>query len=541
MHVPLLQIRDLCVQFSLPDTLVNAVKGVDITLQDREVLSLVGGSGSGKSSVSLSILKLLPARITRYPRGKILFQDKDIMRMKSEELRAIRGGINGISMVFQEPMTALNPLSTIRAQIAESLYIHNPRLARSHMQKRIENLLQMVKLPATRCLNAYPHQLSGGQRQRVLLAMALANNPRLLIADEPTTALDVSVQEEILLLLKTLQKKFKMAILFVTHDLRLVKKIADTVCVMQRGTIVEKGSVEQVFSTPKTAYTRSLLQTTIKRKKHFYNAKAPVLFAAEKVSVDFIVRKPLFGPPLLFKAVDNISLVLRTGQTMGIVGESGSGKSTLAMAALKLLEKNSITKGIFSFANQDITHISAKKRLRIRKDMQIVFQDPFGSLSPRMTVGNIVAEGLKIHFPSLSKKQRHQRVVGVLQDVCLCPSIIERYPHEFSGGQRQRIAIARAIILRPKLLLLDEPTSSLDRATQVQVIDLLCLLQKKYDLTYLVISHDLAVIKAMSDTVIVMQKGCVVEQEICENIFALPKDSYTKKLIKAAFDTTRIA
>lgn len=537
---PLISVQDLDVDFNLPTHTVHAVQGVSFDVHAGETLALVGGSGSGKSATALSLLQLLPYPMAQHPRGKIIFGGQNIVGATQDTLGKIRG--NGIAMVFQEPMTALNPYQTIASQIAESIILHTPTMPKPQVKQRVLELLELVKLPnpADR-LRAYPHQLSGGQRQRVVIAMALANNPQVLIADEPTTALDVTVQQQILELLMEIQRKLGMAIVFITHDLTVVRKIADRVCVMQLGQIVEHGTVNAVLNRPKHDYTKSLLRSDVTGTKKPYKKSAPIVMQAQGVNVNFVLKKSLFGKPLkTLTAVDNISLTLKQGQTLGVVGESGSGKSTLGKAILQLLDTAGVSVDTLEFNGKSLLGLSAHALRTQRRDMQVVFQDPFGSLSPRMTVGEIVGEGLAIHEPTLTKSEQANRIHQALTDVDLSPDMINRYPHEFSGGQRQRIAIARAIILRPKFLVLDEPTSALDRAVQVQVVDLLRDLQQKYQLTYLFISHDLAVVRALSDDVIVMQNGTVVEQGTAKQIFENPTQNYTKNLIKSAFDTSRL-
>ena len=536
----LLTVDNLHVDFHLPTHVINAVRGVSFELNRGETLALVGGSGSGKSVTSLSMLRLLPYPMAKHPQGSITYKGQDLMSMTNQDLCNMRG--NGIAMIFQEPMTSLNPLQTIYTQIAESIFLHNPKTTTSQAKSRVLELLELVHLPrAQERMNAYPHELSGGQRQRVCIAMALANNPEILIADEPTTALDVTVQQQILELLMELQQKFNMAILFITHDLTVVRKIADRVCVMCEGKIVEQGEADTVLKTPKHDYTKSLLKSDVTGKKKPYKKNAPVVLQADNVHVEFVLSKSFFGKPTsTLTAVKNISLTLKQGQTVGIVGESGSGKSTLGKAILQLLETDVMRVNTLEFEGSTLIDLPKQDMRALRKDMQVVFQDPFGSLSPRMTIGDIVGEGLDVHHPELSGSEKNAKIRQALEDVELTAHMINRFPHEFSGGQRQRIAIARAIILRPKFLFLDEPTSALDRNVQVQVVDLLRNLQQKYNLTYLFISHDLSVVRALSDDVIVMQNGNVVEQGTAQQIFEKPKNQYTKDLIKAAFDTTKI-
>lgn len=533
---PLLEVKNLYVNFKLPSHTFNAVKGVNFEIKKGETLAIVGQSGSGKSITAMSILQLLPYPMATHPRGQIFYNGQDIISMSKKQLLSVRGNL--ISMVFQEPMTALNPLQTIYTQIAETIFIHFPKTTKKQAKKRVIELLNIVHLPrAKERINSYPHELSGGQLQRVIIAMALANNPELLIADEPTTALDVTVQQQILELLMELQDKFKMAILFITHDFTVVRKIADRVCVMQKGKIVEQGTTKQVLSRPKHSYTKLLLKSNIRGEKKSHNKHSPVILDAEKINVTFTLKKSFFGTPLsILQAVKDISLSIKQGQTIGIVGESGSGKSTLGKAILQLLEKENVNIKSLKFEDKNIINLNAKETKAMRKEMQLVFQDPFGSLSPRMTINDILLEGLDVHFPKLNKKEKYSLIKQVIKDVGLKLDMLNRYPHEFSGGQRQCIAIARVIILRPKFLFLDEPTSALDRNVQAQIIDLLRSLQKKYNLTYLFISHDLSVIKSLSDSVIVMKDGEVVEQGTIKQIFNKPKKQYTKNLLKATFD-----
>ncbi len=508
---PILSVRGLSIDFHLPEGVTHALRDVSFEIHKGETLALLGESGSGKSISAMSVLQLLPYPMARHPKGSIIFRGKDLITLSKKELYKIRG--NGISMIFQEPMTALNPLQSIGAQVAEGLFLHNPGLSQSKAKARVLELLEITRVArAAERMHAYPYELSGGQRQRVIIAMALINNPDILIADEPTSALDISVQNQILQLLIDLQRKFGMAILFITHDLSAVEKIADRVSVMKDGQIVESGDKEQVLRRPKHPYTKLLLDSHIKGHKQPYEKDAKTILEVAKVQVEFPLKRSFFGRSLsTLKAVKDVSICLKQGQTLGIVGESGSGKSTLGKAILKLLHKNTVSMQSLFFDGKDINKISSEEMRRLRKDIQVVFQDPFGSLSPRMTVDGIIREGLDIHFSKLSKAEKQERIEHVLLDVALNLDMLGRFPHEFSGGQRQRIAIARAIVLRPKFLLLDEPTSALDRNVQVQVLNLLRDLQKKYGLTYLFISHDLDVVRAMSDDVIIMKNGEVLE------------------------------
>ncbi|SOC53673.1 oligopeptide transport system ATP-binding protein [Chromohalobacter canadensis] len=523
----LLEIDNLSVDFQLPNGTVPAVKNVSFSIQPGETLALVGESGSGKSVSSTAAMRLLPelARTS----GAIRFKNEDLLSVTPKRMRRIRG--NAISMIFQEPMTSLNPLQRIGAQIAEVLEKHLGLNKRQARPKVIE-LLEQVGIPEpARRIDSYPYELSGGQRQRVMIAMALACEPELLIADEPTTALDVTVQAQILALLKDLQARYGMAILFITHDLGIVRHFADRMCVMRYGELVESGTTTEVFSNPQRDYTRMLIDANPRGHKAPVDATLPMLLEAKDVHVRFALKKRLFRASEYFEAVRGIDLSIRRGQTVGIVGESGSGKSTLGRALLRLLK----SRGEIRFDGQDIAALDTANMRPLRSRMQVVFQDPFGSLSPRMTVGEVISEGLRVHHPELNRRQREAQVVEALKEVALDPAMRNRYPHEFSGGQRQRIAIARALVLKPEFLLLDEPTSALDRSVQVTVIDLLRNLQQKHDLTYLFISHDLSVVRALADTVLVMKEGQVVEQGATDAIFANPRERYTQELMRAAF------
>ncbi|GHC33560.1 ABC transporter ATP-binding protein [Aidingimonas halophila] len=527
----LLEIDRLRVDFPLPQGRITAVKDVSLSLHTGETLALVGESGSGKSITATSILRLLPELAEA--KGDIRWHTpqgiKSLLDVSNKRIRAIRG--NEIAMIFQEPMTSLNPLQRIGHQIREVLDKHTSLNGRAARDRVIE-LLEQVGIPeAQRRQTSYPYELSGGQRQRVMIAMALACEPKLLIADEPTTALDVTVQAQILQLLKTLQEQYGLAILFITHDLGIVRHFADRVCVMRQGEVVETAPTAELFRYPRHDYTKTLIEAEPHGSKPPVDASAPLLVDARDLRVRFALKKRLFRPNAYFEAVKGIDLRIQRGQTLGIVGESGSGKSTLGRALLRLLE----SQGEVRFDDTELTHLDGKAMRPIRSRMQVVFQDPFGSLSPRMTVGEIVSEGLRVHHPELNRRQRIERVTEALQEVSLDPAMRQRYPHEFSGGQRQRIAIARALVLKPEFLLLDEPTSALDRSVQATVIDLLRTLQKRHDLTYLFISHDLAVVRALSDTVLVMKDGQVVEQGDTDALFRSPREAYTRELMRAAF------
>lgn len=523
----LMEIEDLRVDFQLPDGPVPAVKGISFTLNKGETLALVGESGSGKSVTSTAILRLLPELAE--VQGTIRLRGEDLLTASTRRMRELRG--NRIATIFQEPMTSLNPLHRVGRQIIEVLSLHRDLKGRAARNKALE-LLEQVGIPEpARRIDSYPHELSGGQRQRVMIAIALACEPDLLIADEPTTALDVTVQAQILRLLKSLQKRYGMAILFITHDLGIVRHFADRVCVMRYGELLESGTTHDVFDNPQHDYTRMLIDAEPSGEKAPVASDAPVLLSARDVRVSFTIKRPLFGPKVAFEAVRGIDLDVRRGQTIGIVGESGSGKSTLGRALLRLLK----SKGQINFDGINLSPLDAAALRPLRSRMQVVFQDPFGSLSPRLTVGEIISEGLRVHHPEFNRAQRDAKVCEALDEVSLDLSMRNRYPHEFSGGQRQRIAIARALVLKPEFLLLDEPTSALDRSVQVTVIDLLRDLQARHGLTYLFISHDLAVVRALSDYLIVMKDGEVVESGSTRAIFEAPSETYTRELMQAAF------
>jgi microcin C transport system ATP-binding protein len=530
INQPLLDVRDLSVAFRHGGGTSVAVDHISFEIKRGECVALVGESGSGKSVSALSILKLLPYPTASHPSGSIHFKGRELIDLSENDIRSIRG--NDISIIFQEPMTSLNPLHTIEAQIGEILLLHGG-LRGAKAGARILELLTQVGIPdpETR-LKSYPHQLSGGQRQRVMIAMALANEPDLLIADEPTTALDVTVQAQILALLAEIRARLGMSLLFITHDLGIVRRIADVVCVMNDGKIVEQGPVEQVFTSPKHPYTRDLLAAEPKPDPAPPRPDAPVVMSASDLKVWFPVKRGLLRSTVgHIKAVDGVSLTVRKGETLGVVGESGSGKTTLGLALLRLIS----SQGPVVFLGKDIQGLPFKEMRPFRRDMQIVFQDPFGALSPRMSVGDIVAEGLGVHQPALSATEREARVVKALTDVGLKPDVRFRYPHEFSGGQRQRISIARAAVLEPSFLVLDEPTSALDMLFQAQMVDLLRELQRKRDLTYLFISHDLRVVASLASHLIVMQHGKVVEEGPASELFRNPKTAYTRALFAAAF------
>ncbi|WP_306117417.1 MULTISPECIES: ABC transporter ATP-binding protein [unclassified Roseitalea] len=531
MSEPLLSIDDLSVDFAQGGEVTHAVRNVSFAIGERETVALVGESGSGKSVTALSVLKLLQYPPASHPSGAIRFAGTDLLSANDAELRAVRG--NRISMIFQEPMTSLNPLHTIEKQVGEVLRLHQGMGETAQRARTLELLNQVGIREPERRLGAYPHQLSGGQRQRVMIAMALANMPKLLIADEPTTALDVTVQAQILELLDRLKDSQQMSMLFITHDLGIVRRIADRVCVMTDGRIVEAGPTETIFTDPQHDYTRHLLAAEPKGQPPVGDDSAPIVVGGDGIKVWFPIRKGLLRRTVdHVKAVDGIDITVRAGQTIGVVGESGSGKTTLGLALTRLIS----SEGQIRFAGDRIDTRSFKQMRPLRKDIQVVFQDPFGSLSPRMSISEIIAEGLAIHEPHLNADQRDDRVVAALAEVGLDPDTRHRYPHEFSGGQRQRIAIARAMVLKPKFLMLDEPTSALDMSVQAQVVDLLRDLQKRHDLAYLFISHDLKVVRALANDVIVMRDGRIVESGTAETIFNAPQADYTKALMAAAFD-----
>jgi ABC-type microcin C transport system duplicated ATPase subunit YejF/ABC-type microcin C transport system permease subunit YejE len=537
----LLQVEDLSVSFDVAGGAVEAVRHVSFGLERGETLALVGESGSGKSVTALSILQLLPYPPARHPSGRIRFQGRELVGAPNAVMREIRG--NRIAMIFQEPMTALNPLHTVERQVSEVLLLHK-RLPHVEARRRVLELLELVGIPdAASRLGAFPHELSGGQRQRVMIAMALANQPDILIADEPTTALDVTIQAQILALLKRLQEQLGMAVLLITHDLTVVRNVADRVCVMNAGRIVESGPVAEVFARPQHAYTKRLLAAEPKGRPAAAPADAPLLLAAEHLRVWFPVKTGVLRRITGFiKAVDDVGIAIREGHTVGVVGESGSGKSTLGLALLRLQPREALrdAEGALAlppirFAGERIEALGAAPLRALRRDMQIVFQDPFDSLSPRLTVGEIIGEGLRIHGIGRDAREREATIVAALQEVELDPDSRHRYPHEFSGGQRQRIAIARAMVLKPRFVVLDEPTSALDMSVQAQIVDLLRELQRRHRLAYLFISHDLRVIRAMADEVLVMRGGKVVEQGQTLQVLEAPRHPYTKALMAAAF------
>jgi len=527
----LLAVRDLSVSFAVDGGEVEAVRHVSFDIGRGESVALVGESGSGKSVTALSIMQLLPYPTARHPSGSIRLSGDELVGAPEAMMQRVRG--DRIAMIFQEPMTSLNPLHTIEKQVNEVLRVHK-RLSRSAARARTLELLRLVGLPeAERRLDAYPHQLSGGQRQRVMIAMALANEPDLLIADEPTTALYVTIQAQILALLGQLKAKFGMALLLITHDLAVVRKMVERVCVMSAGEIVEAGAAREVFESPRHPYTRRLLAAEPRPMARTPRTDAPAVIEAQDVRVWFPIRRGLLRRTVSHvKAVDGVSLAVREGQTVGVVGESGSGKTTLGLALLRLQS----CQGRIRFAGLDLQSMRANALRPLRREMQIVFQDPFAALSPRMSVAQIVGEGLGVHGIGATPAERRDLIDTALREVGLDPALRDRYPHEFSGGQRQRIAIARAMIVKPRFVVLDEPTSALDMSVQAQVVDLLRELQARHRLAYLFISHDLRVIRAVSDEILVMRDGRVVEQGPTARIFEQPEQAYTRALMAAAFD-----
>ena len=527
----LLSIDSLCVDFHAGEKVTHAVKDVSFEIDRGETLALVGESGSGKTVSALSILQLLPYPAASHPAGAIYFKGENLLALPPDGLRHVRG--NQISMIFQEPMTSLNPLHTIERQIAEVLRIHMG-ITGDAARARVIDLLTKVGIPdATERLSSYPHQLSGGQRQRVMIAMALANEPDLLIADEPTTALDVTIQAQILELLLQLKDEFNMAMLLITHDLGIVRKMADRVCVMHQGAIVERGATKDIFEHPKDDYTKHLIASEPKGSPPPADPDAKTILRTDDLKVWFPIKRGFLRKTVgHIKAVDGIDVDVKEGQTLGVVGESGSGKTTLGQAILRLIS----SEGPIVYLGQRIDGYDSKQMRPLRKELQIVFQDPYGSLSPRMSIGQIIEEGLLIQNPGISQKDRDERVARALTEVGLDAKVRDRYPHEFSGGQRQRIAIARALVLEPRFLILDEPTSALDVSVQAQIVDLLRDLQKRHRLAYLFISHDLKVVRALANSILVLRNGKVVEQGPSREVFANPQTDYTKALLAAAFE-----
>jgi microcin C transport system ATP-binding protein len=527
--VSLLEIDNLGVRFRGSEGVVEAVRRVDLSVGAGETVALVGESGSGKSVTALSVLQLLPAQ-AHYPHGSVRFGGQELLGAKDRVLRGIRG--NRVGMIFQEPMSSLNPLHTVEKQVGEAVTLHQGLGKRAARQRTLE-LLRQVRLPEPeRRLGAYPHQLSGGQRQRVMIAMALANDPELLIADEPTTALDVTIQAQILELLRDLQRQREMALLLITHDLGIVRHTAERVYVMTQGRVVEHGPSTQLFSAPQHPYTQKLLAAEAGGTPTPRDATAPTLLEARDLRVWFPVRQGVLRRTVgHVKAVDGVSVSVREGQTLGVVGESGSGKTTLGLALLKLVS----SRGGLTFCGRDLQRMRRGELRSLRRAVQVVFQDPFSSLSPRLTAFQIVEEGLQVHQPGETYAARRERVAQALREVGLEPRNMDHYPHEFSGGQRQRLAIARAIVLKPRLVILDEPTSALDMTIQAQIVGLLRELQQRHGLAYVFISHDLRVVRALANDIVVMKDGLVLEAGPAQSVLDAPQHEYTRALLKAAF------
>ena len=531
----LLDVQDLVVDFRTEGGTVHAVRGLSMSIERGETVALVGESGSGKSVTALSILQLLPYPAASHPGGSIRLDGQELLGAPAATMRTVRG--NRVAMVFQEPMTSLNPLHSIEKQLGETLRLHKG-LDKADARQRTLELLHLVGLgEAEKRLTAFPHELSGGQRQRVMIAMALANEPALLIADEPTTALDVTIQAQILQLLKSLQRRFHMAMLFITHDLTIVRKVADRVCVMQYGEIVESGATSRIFEAPAHPYTQRLIQAQPSGTAPAA-AAAPPLIRTEDLRVWYPIRAGLLRRTVDYvKAVDGLTLTVQAGQTVGVVGESGSGKTTLGLALLRLIA----SRGAIFFRDTLTQGLKSRALRPLRREMQIIFQDPFGSLSPRLSIGQIIEEGLKVHGTVNTAAAREASIIAALQEVGLDPESRHRYPHEFSGGQRQRVAIARALVLKPAFIVLDEPTSSLDVSVQAQILVLLRQLQRDHNLAYLFISHDLKVVRAMANYLVVMYHGKVVEEGPTETIFEHPRDAYTKRLLAASLDLDSVS
>ena len=534
----LVEIENLRVKFNTDSGVVNAVNGISFNIKKGETLALVGESGSGKSVTARGIIRLLANNAVLSNETKITFDGKNINTYSEKEYQKIRG--KKISMIFQEPMSSLNPIYTIENQISEVLKIHDKYSDKKLKDKCLE-LLKQVQIPEPESrLSQYPHQLSGGQRQRIMIAIAIANNPDLLIADEPTTALDVTVQTEILKLLQSLQKKYQMSILFITHDLTIVRQISDRVCVMYNGDIKETGNTKEIFNNPQDDYTKHLLSSEPEERELFYDKNGKNIITGKDLNITFNTKVKVAGrnKTLSIKAVNNISLNLQEGETLGIVGESGSGKTTLGQTLLRLVDRESNTEisGDINFFDDKIDKLSRKQFKPFRNQMQIVFQDPYASLNPRLSVKQIIEEGLIVAQNIKNKNERLDKIENIMNEVGLEPSSMQRFPHEFSGGQRQRIAIARSFVLNPKFVLLDEPTSALDLSIQKQILELLLQLQSNYKTTYIFISHDLRVIRSISHNLIVMKDGSILEQGEAKNILNNPQNDYTKNLIKSAFE-----
>ena len=529
----LVEVNNLSISFKMAQHSIDAVRGVSFYINHGETVAIVGESGSGKSISALSILQLLPYPKAYHPSGSILVEGKEIIGASDRILQSIRG--NKISMIFQEPMTSLNPLHTIQRQISETLFLHRG-MNKGQAKNRVLELLDIVgiKEPNKR-LESFPHQLSGGQRQRVMIAMALANEPDLLIADEPTTAVDVTIQAQILDLLQDLQTQLGMSILMITHELGIVRKLANRIYVMKDGNFVEQGLTDSIFANPQHEYTKILINSEPKKMRTIASDQGETLVEVKNLKVHFPIKSGLFRKTIdHIRAIDDIDISIQEGNTLGVVGESGSGKTTLGLSILRLIK----SEGSIKFRQNELQGLSFKQIRGLRREMQIVFQDPFGSLSPRLSMSQIVEEGLEVHFPDLSRNDRREQVAEVFKDVGIDPSSMDRYPHEFSGGQRQRISIARALVLKPKLIVLDAPTSALDRTVQVQILELLHKLRERYKLTYIFISHDLKVVRSIADQVIVMRDGKIVEYGNCDDVLENPRTDYAKALVKAAFDLT---
>jgi ABC-type microcin C transport system duplicated ATPase subunit YejF len=524
---PLLQISNLSISFQVRKNKFSAVKNLNLSINQNQIVGLVGESGSGKSVTAMSIMRLLPEPKASYgEKSSIMFDGEEILSADKNSLRKIRG--NKISMIFQEPMTSLNPYHRVGDQIVESILLHKAQ-KKSEAISEAKNLMNLVEITEVdRRFTSYPHELSGGQRQRIMIAMALANKPKLLIADEPTTALDVTIQAQILDLMTKLKDEVGMSILFITHDLGLIEKFSDTITVMQEGNVVEQGDTNAVFTNPQHAYTKKLINSEPSIKQETLTGEPP-LITVKDLNIFYPLPKKTFFKKDFFHAVKDVNFSIPQKSTIGLVGESGSGKSTLGKALAGLINYQ----GSILYGGVDIGQLNSKELKSIKKDIQIVFQDPYGSLSPRMTVGEIVGEGLDVHF-NLSQKQKDERIADSLKAVEINPDDRFKYPHEFSGGQRQRVAIARSLILNPSFMILDEPTSALDRSIQIQVIELLKNIQKEYELTYLFISHDLKVVRSMSDYIFVMQNGVIVESGPAKQVFSSPEEDYTDKLLNAA-------
>jgi len=520
----LVEVKDLSIAFGNN----QVVNGISFSIDAGETVALVGESGSGKTVSALSIPQLLPYPYASHPSGSIILDGEEMVGAGKSKLLAMRGSV--VSMIFQEPMTSLNPLHKIGRQVSEMLVLEE-RVTRKNASDRVRELFDLVGLDDSVRIDAYPHELSGGQRQRVMIAMALAQEPKLLIADEPTTALDVTIQKQILELLQDIQKKLNMSLLLITHDLTVVRSLASRICVMTGGDIVEQGPSRKIFETPEHEYTKHLLAAEFLELPPEAEKEAPLVANIKDLHVRYPKGRHWFGKQEYLDAVKGISLKIQRGHTIGIVGESGSGKTTLGLAILRMIPSN----GEIWVRDENLQALSKKALKRHRKDLQIVFQDPYGSLSPRMTVNQIVGEGLRIHEPDLSESEKNEKVLEAIIEVGLEAEMLERYPHEFSGGQRQRISIARALVLKPKLIVMDEPTSALDVSVQAQIVDLLREVQRKYDLVYLFISHDLKVVRALAHDIVVMKEGQVVEQGRAKEIFESPSNSYTKELLNAAF------